>query len=261
MKIQVRGPQALKPQTVLALLGLCLLPLPALAKGHVYSFSREAKMLRGPADELVQSTTEQGKLYIAQSQVRFDQGEQVSWILNAATSELTLVRHDLRTYSVMAVPFELETFAKTAAEKSLLKEYQGQEVGSIEVKPGKETKRIGGYEAKRVDVVGLSPDGRSRVEYELWLSPALGEGEGLYRAILREFGSADLIMRPLARKMAELPGFPVLRRSVAHFPDGRLIDERRLLAVEEKDLVPQVFAPPTVYRQVPFDLTDWLTPK
>lgn len=252
---------SLKSNIVLVLCGLWLLPGSVFAKGHVYSFSREAKMLRGPADELVQATTEQGKLYVAQSQVRFDQGEQVSWILDAGASKLTLVRHDLRTYSILPVPLELESFAKTAAEKSMLQEYQSQAIVSIEVEPAGEIQRIAGFEAKKTDVVGRSPDGKSRVAYELWLSPALPEGEGLYRAILREFGSADLILRPLARKMAELPGFPVLRRSEVHFPDGRLIDERRLLAVEEKDLSPQVFAPPTGYRQVPFDLTDWLTPK
>lgn len=242
-------------------LALVLVPWPALAKNHVYSFLREAKLLRGPANEVVQATSENGTLYVAQSQVRFDQGDQVSWILDAAKSELTLVRHDLRTYSVMQVPFELEGFARTAAEKSLLNEGLAQSIQSIEVRPGQETKQISGFPAKRVDVVGVSPDGLNRVEYELWLSPAFAEEEGLYRAILREFGGADLILRPLARKMAEMPGFPVLRRSVAHFPEGRLIDERRLVAVEEKDLSPQLFAPPAGYRQLPFDLTDWLTPK
>ncbi len=53
--------------------------------------------------------------------------------------------------------------------------------------------------------------------------------EGLYRAILREFGGADLVLRPLARKMAELPGFPVLRRSEVSFAKGRALDERKLL--------------------------------
>lgn len=234
---------------------------PANAMDYVYHLERQAKMLRNPNDEVIQDVQEQGVLYVAGSKVRFDQGDQVSWILDAGRSELLLVRHDLRRYHVLPIPFELEAFATTAELKTTLEELKSEALVGIEVerKPG--TEQIGDFETSRVDVGGHSPDGKSRVEYQLWLSPSVPGETGLYSALLREFGSADLTLRPLARKMAELPGFPVLRRSVAFFPEGRLVDERRLVSVETKELPDSLFAPPAEYRRESFDLRDWLTPK
>lgn len=254
------------PGPVLAVLGpLMILAglLPALpaAAGHVYHLSRETQLLRGPASEVAHQESDGGVLSIAGSKVRFDQGQQVSWILDAARSELILVRHDRRLYHVLPVPLELEDFARTPEEKALLEERKKSSMVGIEVVPRGEQRRIGDYEASRVDVGGRSPDGTSSVRYELWQSAAMPGDEGLYRAILREFGSADLVLRPLVRKLAEVPGFPVLRRSVLVFPDGRSTDERKLVSIEEKDLPDSLFAPPAGYRNQPFDLMDWLTPR
>lgn len=228
---------------------------------HVYHLTRESKMLRGPGSEVFAEDNENGRIYVSDTKVRFDQGEKVSWILDASRSELLLVRHDLRLFHVLPVPFELEDFARTAEAKQLLEGRKASALSGIEVKlhPGKE--RVGDYEASRVELSGLSADGTNRVSYELWLSPAMPGDEGLYRAILREFGGADLMLRPMARKMAELPGFPVLRRSQIILPQGRAVDERKLVSVEEKSLEPAVFLAPAGYRQQPFDLEEWLTPK
>jgi hypothetical protein len=233
---------------------------PAAAADHVYRLSRESKVLRGPAGEVFTEEKENGTLYVSGSKVRFDQGEKVSWILDAGRSELVLVRHEQRLFHVLPVPFELEDFARTPEEKKLLENRKATAMSGIEVKPHEGKERLGAYEATRFDLKGQTPDGENRISYELWLSPDL-PGEGLYRAILREFGGADLMLRPLARKMAELPGFPVLRRSEIAFAKGRVLDERKLVAVEEKPLPAATFAAPAGYRQEPFDLMEWLTPK
>lgn len=242
------------------LLGAGLAPPPAAA-GHVYHLSRDTKVLRGTPGEVFAEDKEQGALYVAGSKVRFDQGEKVSWILDAGRGELLLVRHDQRRYHVLPVPFELEDFARTPEEQQLLEGRKAAAVAGIEVKPMPGTEKVGEYEASRFELSGRSGDGTNRVAYELWLSPAMPGDEGLYRALLREFGGADLMLRPLARKMAELPGFPVLRRSQITFPQGRALDERKLVSIEEKKLDDAIFAAPAGYRLEPFDLVDWLTPK
>ncbi len=252
------------PRVVLALTWLLTagsLAAPAAATDRVYQISRESRVLRGPGGDVFAEEKEGGKLYVSGSKVRFDHGEKVSWILDASRSELLLVRHDLRLFHVLPVPFELEDYARTPEEKVLLEGRKAVAMSGIEVKahPGKE--KVGDYEASRFEVSGHSPDGSNRVAYDLWLSPAMPGDEGLYRALLREFGGADLMLRPVARKMAELPGFPVLRRSVLTFAQGRSVDERKLVTVEEKSLPASVFAAPAGYRQQPFDLEDWLTPK
>lgn len=234
---------------------------PAAATDHVYRLSRESKVLRGPAAEVFAEEKESGTLYVSGSKVRFDQGEKVSWILDAGRSELILVRHEQRLFHLLPVPFELEDFARTPEEKKLLENRKETAMSGIEVKPYEGKERLGAYETTRFDITGHTPDGENRISYELWLSPAMPGDEGLYRAILREFGGADLMLRPLARKMAELPGFPVLRRSAITFAQGRVLDERKLVSVEEKPLAPAIFAAPAGYRQEPFDLMEWLTPK
>lgn len=261
MIVRFSGP---RPRLALLLpffLAAGLLPAAAEATGHVYHLSREARVLRGPAGDVFAEEKEEGRLYVSGSKVRFDHGEKVSWILDASRSELLLVRHDLRLFHVLPVPFELEDFARTPEEKELLESRKAVAMSGIEVKehPGKE--KMGAYEASRFEVSGHSPDGSNRVSYELWLSPAMPGDEGLYRALLREFGGADLMLRPLARRMAELPGFPVLRRSVLSFPQGHSTDERKLVSVEEKTLAASLFAAPAGYRQQAFDLKEWLTPK
>jgi hypothetical protein len=241
-------------------LPIALAAQPAAAD-HVFRLARDAKMVRLPAGEVVTDLQEVGVLYIGAAKVRFDQGEQVSWILDTARSELILVRHDLRRFHVLPVPFDLEDFAATPEAKAIVEDRKAQALVGIEVAPRGEKRRIGDFEATRTDLAGRSPDGANRYEYELWLSPEMPREAALYGALLREFGSADLLLRPLARKMADLQGFPVLRRSVAYFPEGRLIDERKLVAVEEKTLPASIFEPPADYQRQPFELIDWLTPK
>lgn len=248
------------PVSLAAALVLMLPALPAAA-GKVYRIERDAKLIRGPGNEVTHEERDLGILYVGASQVRFDQGDKVSWILDAGRGQLILVRHDFRRYHVMSVPFELEDYAKTPHLQAIVADRKGQALVGIETSPRPEKRRIGEYETTRVDLGGHSPDGANRYEYELWMSSAMGGDAALYAALLREFGSADLLLRPIARRLAEVPGFPVLRRSVAYFPEGRLIDERKLVTVEEKDLPASTFEPPAGYRLEPFDLEDWLTPK
>lgn len=243
---------------------LALLAAAPAAADHVLEIDRSIELLRGDDEHAApdEHTVERGVLYMDTARVRFDQGTAVSWILDTAASKLYLVRHDLRVYYVFDVPVVIERYATTELERTMLDQRSGEATTEIEVTETGEKRQIDGYPARRVTVLAQSAAGGARFEYELWLSDEVPGGGDLYRAILREFGAVDVVLRPLARRLAELPGFPVLRRSVTTFETGlRSVDERRLVSVEERPLPASIYEPPASYLEQPFSVTEWLTPR
>lgn len=236
-----------------------LAALPAAAD-VVLEITRSTELWRpGDTEAPADRTQEHGVLYLNATQVRFDQGTEVSWILDTEAAELVLVRHDLHVYHVFATPLVLESYA-SGPELALLEERSAQAATKVEVVETGATRQVEGYRARQVTVRGRPPTDGASFEYELWLSDEVPGDHELYRAIVREFGAADVVMRPLARRLAELSGFPVLRRSVTTFGDGlRSIDERRLTSVAERSLSASTYEPPASYLEQPFSISEWLT--
>lgn len=246
---------------VLALvLALTLSLAPPAAADHVLEIRRHTELYAaGDPDTPVNSADQRGVLTVGKTRVRYDQAGEVSWILDTETKKLTLVRHEPRIYHVFDIPLELERYA-TESEGPRLASWAALASAAITVTETDEHHQVDGWDARRVEVVGEPSEKGPRVEYELWLSDQVPGGDALYRALVREFGAADLSMRPMARRLSELAGFPVVRRSVTSFPSGlRSVDERRLVSVDERPMPASFYEPPAGYREEPFSVSEWLT--
>jgi|GEM_PF-6179196 len=239
-----------------AIVAVTLLALaPPVAADQVVTIERHAESWSSGGD-LVLSGTEEGTLYLGTGKARFDQGKDSSWILRPDLGELVFLDHAASTFFVVPLPVRLEDFYD-AAEIAKLHKAESVLAPRLETVVGAEHRPVDGYSAWRVTLKGKPPEGKTRFDYELWMTGDLPVDRQLYGNLVRSFGALDLTYRAVARTMAGLDGFPVARRSVVtHSGGAREIDVRRVTGFEERPVADDLYAPPANYRRVPFDPSD-----
>lgn len=208
--------------------------------------------------ELVLEGTEEGILYLGDDMARFDQGTKTSWILQRDRGRLLLLDHDQATFQDLRLPVRLEEYFDGEDLESF-RALERRVAPRIETAIEPEPKEIDGWTAHRVTLEGTPAESETRYEYELWVTRDLPIDEKLHGALLRSFGALHLAHRDIAREIAALDGFPVVRRSLVTRAGGaRDVDVRRVIEVTDRDVDPALYRPPEEYRRVPFDPSAWV---
>lgn len=251
-------PRRLGTPPLLVLVAVALMvPTAGPARGEdVLEIHRHTEW-RASDGTLVLSDDAEGRLYLGEGRARFDQGEGASWILLQEEGKLVLLNHPQKTFQEFALPVRLEDYA-SPEEQEKLRKVAPSLVPEMELSRTGETREIEGWQARKWVLEGKPPEGTTTYTYELWLAD-LPIDEELCAELLRSFGAAHFVQRGIASRMAELPGFPVLRRSVVGYAHGRRdLDTRRLVSLTAESVPPGFYTPPEGYRRLPFVLADWM---
>lgn len=205
---------------------------------------------------LVHRGEETGRIYLAADRARYDQGDGHSWILLEDERRLLLLRHDEATYQELRLPVRLEDHLNEE-QREAVAEMERRAAPAVTVTATAEEREIDGRRARKTLLAGAAAEGVAIYDHEVWLAD-LPVDTRLYGELTRSFGALHLIFRGTAERLAQLDGFPVLRRSVVTKSASYEVDTRTLESIETREVPDAVFAPPAGYSEVPFAVEEWL---
>lgn len=242
--------------TILAL-PLALVAATPLPADQVVHIERHSEMWSSGGD-LVLEGTEEGTLYLGNERARFDQGPKTSWIFQGDQNKLLLLDHDRGTVQEIRLPVRLEDYFEGEDLKNF-EVIERRVAPEVETVTEPERKEIGDWSARRVTLRGTPPESETLYEYELWITLDLPINQDLHGELLQSFGALHLPHRDIARQIAGLDGFPIVRRSVVRHKGGsKDVDVRRVTAVTRDEVPADTYEAPGDYRQIPFDPTAWV---
>lgn len=208
-------------------------------------------------DHLVQAGEETGVLYVESGRARYDQGAQVSWILLQDEGRLILLSHDSATYQELSLPVRLEDYLPEAQHAQVVA-MEDAMAPQMTLHRTDEERTIGSWRARKTEISGSPSANEDEYEYELWMAQGVLVDAGIFGELTRSFGALNIVLRKTAGMLADLDGFPVLRRSVTRSPGSYLVDSRTLVSAERRDVPDSIYRPPANYTWVPFQVGDWI---
>ncbi|HEX7184135.1 MAG TPA: DUF4412 domain-containing protein [Thermoanaerobaculia bacterium] len=191
----------------------------------------------------------QVRIWVSGDRVRRDEGD-TSTILRLDRNKLYVVRHPEKTYSEVPLPIDfLRLLPKSKQEVG--RTWAEQMKLSVQVKPTSETRKINGWNARRVQMDIRSAMGM-KIDTTLWVSQEIEGHRSLNKltSILAALqpGAADW-----SSKLEQIEGFPVLKEDSVDAAGVRFKTREELLSVKSQDAPPGSFEPPAGYTPVPYD--------
>jgi hypothetical protein len=187
-----------------------------------------------------QSPEGQITIWIAGDRLRRDDGD-TSAILRTDLNKLYLVNHLDKTYNELALPLDFKKLS-LAGEEALKT--------VVQVTPTSETKKIRDWNTKKVKVV-LSNAAGLKLDTTLWVSTDIPS----YQAFTRMLVSLTALQPggvPLAQRMEQIEGIPVLQETDVTVDGGRFKTREELVSAETKDAPAGLYDPPAGYAKEPF---------
>ena len=178
------------------------------------------------------------KIWLGGDRLRRDEAD-VSYILRLDRGKLYIVNHGEKTYTELAVPGDLEKIVSPAG--SQLK---------VQVTATSETRKIGGWTARKYDVALSNPQGL-RLDTTIWTSKDIAFHEA-YSRLAANLAALQPGAAEWARKLQQIEGFPVLQETEVDMAGSRFKTREELVSVETKDAPAGAYEPPAGYRARPF---------
>lgn len=185
------------------------------------------------------------------SGLRVDHGG-TSLIVRSDEEEMYVLDHEGRRASVVGLPVDVKALLPPQLAEQMLTTMQFE----ITVRPTDETKKIGPWRARRVDVTMVSA--LARVESKVWLTDDLAESvdDDALRRLHREVVAFQPGMGKVADELARLKGVEVASETVMVMSAALgkpVTSSERVTSVEEVEVPPGTYDIPAGYTVVPLD--------
>jgi hypothetical protein len=220
----------LKRRLPLAL--LLLLAVPALADTLLTVRSSVEGL------KMDQPQTPEVKIWIAGDKLRRDEGDS-SYILRLDRNKLYVVNHGDRTYSELPLPIDLSKIASPAAAQL-----------KVQVITTNETKRIGGWSARKYKVDLSNPAGL-HLDTTIWASKDIASYQA-YNRMAASLAALQPGSGEWARKLEQIEGFPVVQEADVTMGTSRFRTREELVAVETREAPASAYEIPAGYAAQPF---------
>ena len=189
------------------------------------------------------------KVWVGATAVRRDEGD-TSTILRLDRKKVYLVDHDGKTYSEVDLPVNLQKLAPAGGESAVAQLAKNMELNA-QVTPGSETRKVGAWNARRVDVAIRSAMGMT-IDTTMWVSKDLD----VYRP-LNQMASTLASLQPgaagWARQLEQIDGFPVLQESNVSVVGTHFKTREELVSVATQEAPAGLYEPPAGYTARPFN--------
>lgn len=189
------------------------------------------------------------KIWVGANAVRRDEGE-ASTILRLDRKKVYLIDHTQKVYSEIDLPVSLQKLAPAGGEAAVAQLAKNMELNA-QVTPGSETRKIGSWNARRVDVAIRSAMGMT-IDTTMWVSKDLD----VYQP-LNQLASTVASLQPgaaaWARQLEQLDGFPVLQESNVSVVGTHFKTREELVSAATRDAPAGIYEPPAGYTARPFN--------
>jgi uncharacterized protein DUF4412 len=178
------------------------------------------------------------KIWIAGDKLRRDEGDS-SYILRLDRNKLYVVNHADKTYSEVPLPIDLQKIAAPAAVQM-----------RVQVTSTNETKRIGGWNARKYKVDISNPAGL-HLDTTIWASKDIATYQA-YNRMAASLAALQPGSGEWARKLEQIEGFPVVQEADVTMGTSRFRTREELVAVEEREAPSSAYEIPAGYTAQPF---------
>lgn len=189
------------------------------------------------------------RIWVAADRLRRDEGE-TSMILRLDRNKLYVVSHAEKTYSELALPVDFVRLMPKGQEQ--VGELWAQQMKlAVKVGPAGESRRIGRWNARRVEVEITNATGM-KIASTLWVSPEVEAWRNLNRLTAAlaglQPGAADWV-----RELEKIEGFPILREDSVEAMGSRFKSREELVSAETREAPAGLYDPPAGYQPKPFN--------
>lgn len=189
------------------------------------------------------------RIWVGEAGARRDDGT-TSAVLRSDRRKLYLIDHEDKTYSALDLPVDLARMTP-APQRPLLDQLIAATRVSVALAETAETRKVGGYDARRFNVSVSGPNGKI-FDSTFWVSAGVPGFEAANRvsATLASLspGSADW-----AGKLERLPGFPVLQETTLELEGTKVKSKEELVSVETRNPPAGSYEIPQGYQLLPYD--------
>lgn len=191
----------------------------------------------------------QVRIWVSGDRLRRDEGD-TSIILRLDRNKLYVVRHPEKTYSEVPLPIDFLRLLPKAKQEAG-RTWAEQMKLSVQVKPTNETRKINGWNARRVQMDIQSAMGM-KIDTTLWVSQEI-EGHRTLNKLTSILAALQPGAMDWSSKLEQIEGFPVLKEDSVDAAGVRFKTREELLSVKTQDAPPGSFEPPAGYKPVPYD--------
>jgi hypothetical protein len=178
------------------------------------------------------------KIWIGGDKLRRDEGD-VSYILRLDRAKLYILNHGEKSYSELAIPGDLEKITSPAGAQL-----------QVQVTATAETKKIGGWTARKYKVDLSNPEGL-RLDTTIWASKDIASHDA-YSRLAASLAALQPGSKEWSRKLEQIEGFPVLQEATVDMAGSRFTTREELVSVETKDAPEGAYEIPAGYTARPF---------
>jgi hypothetical protein len=194
------------------------------------------------------------KIWVSPDDQRIRRDEEnYSMILRLDKSKMYILDHQAKTYNEVDLPVDFKKIMPQGGEQ-MMAEVERLQKMDISVKPTTETKKIGNWNTKRYDVTVTSPSGM-KVDSQLWMSKDVGFDTAAFSKMQTSMTALNPGNAAWAKKMAQIPGFPVLTESHVSTPQGEVKSSQQLQAADKKPAPAGTYDVPSGYTKTDLGAT------
>jgi hypothetical protein len=188
-------------------------------------------------------------IWIGEGTLRMDQGA-VSTVVDLDGKKMTIINHDDKDYSEIALPVNLEELLPPGMGQQMMEMMKFE----VTVTPSDETKKIGEWTAKRYDMVLTSA--MMGMESVIWASDETPFDFAEYFKLYSTVMSLQPGMDSMMEQMQKIDGFVVAqdaKMSMKFMGDTTVGSTDEVVSIEELDAPDGTYAPPAGYAKKEFD--------
>ncbi len=189
------------------------------------------------------------KIWIANDRMRRDEGT-LSAIVRLDRKKLYLINHTDRTYTSVDLPIDWTKLVPPRDQDSFNR-FLADNAMKATVTPSGETKKIRGWDARRVDVE-LSTAHGLKVATQMWVAKELAFYPA-YNQMSASLASLQPNAAGWAQKMSQLGGFPVFQETTVTMSGNSFKSREELVAADTKDAPAGTYDVPAGFTATPFD--------
>ncbi|HEY8021361.1 MAG TPA: DUF4412 domain-containing protein [Thermoanaerobaculia bacterium] len=181
--------------------------------------------------------------------IRRDEGG-YSMIMVLDKSKMYIVDHNAKTYNEIDLPVDFKKLMPQGGEQ-MMEEMQRMQKMEVAVKPSAETKKIGSWNTKRYEVTLTNAAGM-KIASQMWMSQDVGFDTAAFSKLQASMTALSSSGTEWAKKMGEIPGFPVLTESRMTTPQGEIKTFQELQSVDKKPAPAGTYSVPSGYEKTGF---------
>jgi hypothetical protein len=210
-------------------------------KGHADAFS--------VGDRTQQAHDSDVKIWLSADKMRRDEGP-LTAIVRLDRQKLYLVNHADRTYSALDLPVDWKKFVPKGDQEKFQQYLTANQIKAT-VTPATETRKIRGWNTRRVDVE-LSSSRELKVSTQIWITKDLG----LYAAYNKMSGvlaSLQANSADWSHKIGQLDGFPVYQETQVSVGGASFKSREEVIVAETKEVPDVTYDIPLGFTATPYD--------